>query len=166
MTRVERLTRACDAPEHIPGKLDRAGAVVLSGLDCGSADAMRALANAIGSADTGIDEDLIGPPVMHLRHDPDRSARTHQPAYFTADAFPLHTDVSYVACPPRYVLVHCVDPGGPGGECLLADNRPAIASLDPASRETLTRPWYRFAFPPGCQQGESHPCPILGDDDR
>lgn len=158
MTGVRHLDGPGVKPELILAGLDASGAVLLHGLDPGTPDAMLRLATAVGSLDTGIDEVLLGPRVMDIRYDAAKIDDEMNPAYFTANHFPLHTDVSYVPTPPKYMLMHCVapDPAG-GGACLLSQCEDAFQCLGPEDQVWLTRAVYRFRHPPNCPIGESPP---------
>jgi alpha-ketoglutarate-dependent taurine dioxygenase len=136
--------------------LDIAGIVLLRGIEADSADEILRLGQMLGTIDVGIDEELLGPAIMHLRYSAEKARKNHMPAYFTSDFFPLHTDASYVANPPRFMLLHCVhpDPGG-GGINLLADCDKALASLTERERGTIFRQVFNFLYPPNCPEGQS-----------
>jgi hypothetical protein len=138
------------------------GACWLTGLDASTPDQMLEWAERLGSWDLGIAEELLGPRIMHLRYDPEKVQLASQPAYFTSDEFPLHTDVSYVPNPPGLMLMHCVrpDPAG-GGQVLLADCDAAQKLLHDEVVATLQQPDFRFLYPPACPAGASAPAAIL-----
>jgi len=119
-------------------------------------------AGRLGSWDLGIAEELLGPRVMHLRYDPLKQGLADQPAYFTTDAFPLHTDVSYVTNPPGLMLMHCVAPDpGKGGLVRLASCDDALSWVAPEVANTLRQPVFRFLYPPACPSGSSEKLAIL-----
>ena len=141
--------------------LETSGTALLRNLDPSTPDELLRVGEILGGFETGIEEELLGARIMHLRYDPVKIAPGQKPAYFTADHFALHTDVSYVPNPPRYMLLHCVhpDPGG-GGSSQLADCDAAFALLDESDREVLTQKVFRFIYPPNCAVGESEPFAI------
>jgi alpha-ketoglutarate-dependent taurine dioxygenase len=109
----------------------------------------------IGSLELDIDPNLSGPTVMDLLHDSKKASVAAHPAYFTVDAFPLHTDLSYVRNPPKFLLIHCVTPAPAGeGATLLADCSRAYGDLSEDSRSKLSQPLFLFRHPPGCPAGE------------
>ncbi|MEA2235135.1 MAG: hypothetical protein QOD83_4951 [Solirubrobacteraceae bacterium] len=137
--------------------LGRHGAALVRGTDASSTDSMLVIARSIGRTELDIDAQLSGPLVMDLRHDPVKRVPGQRPAYFTADVFPLHTDVSYVETPPRYLLTQCVVPdAGGGGVSLVADCRRAWTLLSPNYRTTLSREIFTIAYPPNCALGEAN----------
>jgi alpha-ketoglutarate-dependent taurine dioxygenase len=132
------------------------GLSLLCDVDPSDEQAILNIASTIGSLDLGVDIELAGPPVMDLRYDPRKVAVSDRPAYFTADYFPLHTDLSYVVTPPRYLLMHCVVPALSGqGLILLSDCRLAFNALSRDERDLLSTPIFRFRFPPNCPLGQS-----------
>jgi alpha-ketoglutarate-dependent taurine dioxygenase len=149
------------ADPALASALESAGAVLLRNLDPDTPDELLRVGKILGSLEVGIEEDLLGPRIMHLRYDSAKVVPAQKPAYFTADHFPLHTDVSYVPNPPRFMLLHCVhpDPGG-GGSSQLADCGVAFALLDESDHKTLSTSAFRFRYPPNCTLGESDPFPI------
>ena len=120
-----------------------------------------AVAAALGSLKLGIDTELSGPPVMHVRYDPGKAAGTKAPAYFTSTAFPLHTDMSYVANPPRYVLMLCLaaDAGG-GGDSVVSDFAKAWDLLSSAHRAELAAAQFSFKRPPNTPEGDAGGLPV------
>lgn len=161
MARIARIAAAEANADLLTAALESPGAVVIGDLDAAAPEALLRVACAIGDPDTGIAEELIGPRIMDVRYDPHKRATLDRPAYFTADHFPLHTDVSYVSNPPRYLLMHCVtpDPGG-GGACLIANCSDAASLLEGDAARWLSRPVFRFVYPPGCPVGESQPMAV------
>lgn len=139
----------------------RAGLVLLKNLDPSSSEVILHMAGRLGSLNVGIDEELLGPTVMELRYDPSKIKDGAKAAYFTANEFPLHTDVSYVPVPPRLMLMHCVhaSPDG-GGVTRISNCKAAFESLGAADRCRLEAPICRFIYPPNCKLGESEPLPI------
>jgi clavaminate synthase len=108
-----------------------------------------------------IDEELLGPKIMDLKYDFAKIKEQQKPAYFTSDYFPLHTDVSYVPNPPKFMLLQCVMPDADrGGSCLLADCAAAFDLLAEDEQAMLSRKLFRFAYPPNCPAGESSPYAI------
>ena len=142
--------------ETLHADLDDTGLVLLRNLDPSTSDAILEVASLIGTLDLGIDEELLGPPVMDLRYDPAKTRPETRPAYFTANFFPLHTDVSYVPTPPKFMLLHCShpDPGG-GGVSLMADCDAAAERISESDRLALAEPVFHFLYPPNCPAGES-----------
>ena len=147
---------------EVRNRLAADGACWLTGLDAATPDTLLEWAEHLGSWDLGIAEELLGPRIMHLRYDPEKVQLARQPAYFTSDEFPLHTDVSYVPNPPGLMLMHCVrpDPAG-GGQVLLADCDKAQRMLPDAVLTSLQLPAFRFLYPPACPEGASAPAAIL-----
>ena len=143
--------------------LDKTGIVLLRDIDPDSPDEMLRVGQMLGSINIGIDEELLGPAVMHLRYDSDKALKNHKPAYFTSDFFPLHTDMSYVPDPPRFMLLHCVhpDPEG-GGISILADCNKVDSLLPDPDCDTICQPIFSFLYPPNCPEGQSKPHAISG----
>ena len=157
--RAEHTTR-----DDVYTRLANDGVCWLTGLDASSPDALLAWAERLGTLDLGIAEELLGPCVMHLRYDPDKIALADQPAYFTADEFPLHTDVSYVPNPPDLMLMHCVRPDPHGGGLIqLARCIDALEHLKAEFVETLQSPVFSFLYPPACPAGASEAAAILAN---
>ena len=129
------------------------GATVLRGIDPSWSDAVLDVARLIGSVDLKVGPELSGPPVMDVRFDPIK-APGRQQTYFTSDAFCLHTDLSYVTDPPKYLLMHCVqhDADG-GGVTLLADCRIAFGAVSNESRSILSQTIFKFDYPPSLPPG-------------
>lgn len=139
----------------------RVGFVLLKNLDPSSPEIILQVAKALGSLNVGIAEELLGPTVMELRYDQSKIVDGAKAAYFTSNAFPLHTDVSYVHNPPRLMLLHCVHPSpDAGGVTILSDCRAASERLDDDDLSRLDAPVYHFIYPPNCPQGESKSLPI------
>ncbi len=143
--------------------LEKTGILLLKCINPESTDELIRLGRMLGTTDVGIEEELLGATVMHLRHNPDITPKNQQPAYFTSDYFPLHTDVSYVPNPPRFMLLHCVnqDPEG-GGSNLLADCNQALALLTDEERAKIRQPVFNFLYPPNCVEGQSLAYAISG----
>jgi hypothetical protein len=148
--------------EQVRNRLAVDGACWLTGFNAASQDPLLEWAERLGSWDLGIAEELLGPRIMHLRYDPEKIDLADQPAYFTSDDFPLHTDVSYVPNPPGLMLMHCIrpDPWG-GGQVLLAPCDGAQRMLPDEVMATLQQPLFRFRYPPACPVGSSAPAAIL-----
>lgn len=134
--------------------VDRAGFVLVTDTPA-TREALLGIARVMGSLELGIDEELSGPPVMDLRYDESKAVRFDRPAYFSSNDFPLHTDLSYVANPPRYLLTLCVerDAAG-GGVSLLSDCRAAWSGLYPADRVRLGARVFTFRNAPNTGDGE------------
>ena len=143
--------------------LDKTGIVLLSDIEPDSPDELLRVGQMLGSINVGIDEELLGPVVMHLRYSSDNAQKNHLPAYFTSDFFPLHTDVSYVPDPPRFMLLHCVhpDPEG-GGVSILADCNKALSLLPDSDYDMIGQQVFSFLYPPNCPEGQSKPYAISG----
>lgn len=90
---------------------------------------------------------------MDIRFDAVRARDRHQ-TYLTSDAFSLHTDLSYVTDPPKYVLMHCVRPDpDKGGVSLLADCRAAFGAISDEGRSVLRQAIFTFGYPPSYPPG-------------
>lgn len=147
--------------DRVLHELAERGIVLFDDVDPDDDQLALAVADWLGSTDIGIDEELSGPKVMHLRYDPMKAVKSARPAYFTADAFSLHTDMSYVDHPPKFLLTHCVYPDESGGGItLFSDCRAAFLQMPETERSILSQPIFRFAYPPGCPLGESNSLPI------
>ena len=146
--------------------LDLQGYVLLAGQGT-SAQQLVKTAEMVGDVDLLIEESLSGPTVMELRHDPVRGRSASEAAYFTCDAFPQHTDMAYVECPPRYLLMQCVRQSpNQGGTTLLAHCDAARDRLSKDELAALTEPVYRFKFPPGCPECSSRSFSVVHQVDR
>lgn len=145
----------------LQAKLNESGYVLLRHPSAANESALVEFGESLGTLDVGISEELLGPRVMDLRFDAEKAAAHQRPAYFNANHFPLHTDVSYVPNPPRFMLLHCVhpDPAG-GGAILLADCDTAAPLLSPSDRSALQGNEFRFSNPPNCPKGVSGPFAI------
>ena len=144
--------------------LDQTGIVLIKGVNPDSDQPLLRLGRMLGTTDVGIDAELLGPLIMHLRENSDKAQNNHLPSYFTSNFFPLHTDVSYVPHPPKFMLLHCIhpDPGG-GGINLLADCDKALASLADNERNTIGLKLFNFLYPPNCSEGQSQAHAIFED---
>lgn len=142
--------------------LNKTGVVLVKDVNPDSSSELLRLGRLLGSIDVGIDEELLGPVIMHLRYDPGK--KSDLPAYFTSNEFPLHTDVSYVPNPPRFMLLHCIypDPDG-GGISILADCDKAQESLCEPERKMIRQKVFSFLYPPNCPEGQSQAYAISGD---
>ncbi len=117
-------------------------------------DAILSFANQIGTLDLGIAEVLSGPPVMRLEFDEAKAGSADKSAYFTSDEFSLHTDLTYVKNPPRWLLTLCVEPDeGGGGLTVLTDCKPAWAALAEDERAILEQPIFSFENAPNTGEG-------------
>ena len=118
-------------------------------------------AERLGSSSLNMPEQLSGPPVMNLRFDESKSQTSSRPAYFTSSEFPLHTDLSYVGNPPRYLLTLCIqaDAAG-GGLSTLASLELAWQLLTEADRKTLMQHCYSFENAPNTGEGVCRDQPI------
>jgi alpha-ketoglutarate-dependent taurine dioxygenase len=119
-------------------------------------------ARQLGSPELQIAEELTGPPVMHLRYDREKATRSTRPAYFTNSDFALHTDLSYVPSPPRYLLTLCVDADAMGGGLTtLASIQLAWELLSESDREMLSERCYSFENAPNTGDGVCRDQPIF-----
>ncbi len=148
-------------PAVVRDQLGRDGFALCRSTGFRSEDDLLAVAGSVGSLDLGIDEELSGPPVMHVKYDPGKAAKTEAPAYFTSTAFPLHTDMSYVANPPRYMLMLCLvaDAGG-GGDSVVSDFAKAWGLLPAAHQAELTAAQFGFRRPPNTPAGDVGQLPV------
>ena len=137
------------------------GVCVISGTDASApADILR-VARLLGTTDLGVTAEMSGPLVMDIRYDGTKTTADRRPSYFSCDRFPVHTDMSYVPSPPRFLLTQCVHPGGGfGGATLLADCSHAWTALPPDSQTTLSEALFTFAYPPNCDEGHTEPLAI------
>lgn len=118
-------------------------------------------AASVGSLDLEIDEELAGPAIMNIKHDPVKASKADRPAYFSNDAFPLHTDLSYVVNPPRFLLMLCLAPDASGGGLItVSDCQHAWRRLSSSNRRPLTMPQFRFRNPPNTPTGDAGALPI------
>lgn len=150
--------------ETLLADLDETGIVLLKGLNPDSDKELLRLGSLLGTLNVNVEEELLGPTIMHLRYVTEGAQKNQAPAYYTSNFFPLHTDVSYVTAPPRFMLLHCVhpDPQG-GGISLLADCNKALALLGDRDREIIGQPMFNFLYPPGCGEGQSQAHAIFDD---
>jgi alpha-ketoglutarate-dependent taurine dioxygenase len=158
-TRHEAIRSASNSDAFTDGfvrDLAAHGVCVVKGTDASTdADIVR-LARLLGTTNLGITREMSGPLVMDIRYDSSKAAAGQRPSYFSRDKFPLHTDLSYVPSPPRFLLTQCVDPGtGLDGAALLADCSAAWTALAPSFQKVLTEPLFTFPYPPNCEQGHS-----------
>lgn len=153
--------RSLDNIAEIAEQIATHGYALCHQLPCISGCQLLDFTSRIGSHDLGIDEELSGPPIMHLRFDAAKAARRDRPAYFSNEAFPLHTDLAYVVNPPRYLFTLCVqpDPQG-GGVTLLSDCSHAWQDLPPEHKRQLEKPQFKFRNPPNTPPGATEPLPI------
>jgi len=148
--------------ESLLADLYEAGIVLIKGVCPDSDDELMRLGRLLGTTDVGVEESLLGQTIMHLRHRPDREQESQLPTYYTSDFFPLHTDVSYVPHPPRFMLLLCVHPAPEGGGLnLLADCNKALERLDERDREIISQKAFNFLYPPNCGEGQSEPFAII-----
>lgn len=142
--------------ERIRQDLARDGFTILEDIAPSTDQQLLEIAQAIGSIDTGIDIELIGPLVMELSYDPHKIHHNQRPAYYTSEFFPIHTDLSYVRNPPRFILMQCVQPAGEGeGLTLLSDCSIAFANLPERFKNILSQERFCFSYPPNCPVGET-----------
>ncbi len=155
--RSSSLNRTANDLKHI---VDRDGIAVIENIDPCENSILR-FAHSLGSPDLTVPQQLCGPRVMHLRYDAIKAADTKHEAYFTAGAFPLHTDLSYADKPPKYLLMMCVcpDPDG-GGVSTVSDIRSAWASISERDRVALSEPEFSFENAPNTGAGRSADQPI------
>jgi alpha-ketoglutarate-dependent taurine dioxygenase len=144
----------CSLWSAIQSDLSWFGVSLLKGTDSTTDRAIQRIAALAGSLALEIDPQLTGPPVMDVRYDAAKVSTSIRPAYFTSDAFPLHTDLSYVPHPPRFLIVQCVVPAPSGqGLTLLSDCSLTREALSEDVMRTLAAELFRFRYPPGCQVG-------------
>lgn len=142
--------------ESLLADLGETGIILLKGVYPGSTDGLKKTGRLLGTIDVGVEEALLGPTIMHLRYAPESAREDHAPTYYTSNFFPLHTDVSYVPNPPRFMLLHCVHPDPEGGGInLLADCNKALALLHDSDHETISTRLFNFLYPPNCREGQS-----------
>ena len=98
-----------------------------------------ACARGLGSYKLLAPEHLSGPPVMHLRFDEAKAQSASRQAYFTCGEFPLHTDLSYVPKPPRYMLALCIEADQSGGGITTVASLEAAWSRISAREQKLLR---------------------------
>lgn len=59
---------------------------------------------------------------------------------YGAGAFPLHTEAAYWRCPPRFLLLHCVDPGADSPQgTIIMDGAPLASG--PHAKTLRMEPW-------------------------
>jgi alpha-ketoglutarate-dependent taurine dioxygenase len=158
---VGSLATSTELRQVIIDDVTRHGATVLYGIDPSMPSAILDVARLIGSIDLNIELDLSGPPIMEIRFNAVKAQKVRRQEYFTSDEFSLHTDLSYVINPPRYLLMHCVqpDPDG-GGASLLADCRAAFGVISNEGRSVLSREIFKFGYPLSYPLGGSRTQPI------
>lgn len=152
----------CPGRADLRSALDQTGIAIIENVEPGENNVLH-YARWLGSPNLNIPEKLCGPPVMHLRYDSTKAGSARREAYFTSGAFPLHTDLSYVPRPPRFLLMLCAapDPRG-GGESLVADIRQAWQSLDDDDRAVLARRCFSFENAPNTGDGVCSDQPVYG----
>lgn len=159
---IESLeSRSHNQATGLLGAIDRNGVCLLRGVGRDES-AILEVARQLGSPELKIAEELAGPPVMHLRYDQDKIDQSGRPAYYTNSEFPLHTDLSYVADPPRYLVTLCIEADAQGGGLTtLADIELAWGLLREADRKTLTERCYSFENAPNTGTGVCRDQPIF-----
>lgn len=150
----------CPGPVNVRRDVERDGFVIIENVEP-SEDSILRYARWLGSPELDIPEKLSGPPVMHLRYDSAKAGEASREAYFTAGAFPLHTDLSYVTRPPRFLLMLCAepDPAG-GGESLVADIRLAWQMLSEQDQAVLSERCFSFENAPNTGAGVCRNQPV------
>jgi alpha-ketoglutarate-dependent taurine dioxygenase len=137
------------------------GVSVLTGTDTSTTTDILRVARLLGTTELGIDPAMSGPLVMDIRYDDSKIVAGQRPSYFSRDRFPVHTDMSYVPDPPRFLLTQCVrSEAGAGGAALLADCSAAWTGLSPALRAILSEKLFTFEYPPNCIEGHTEPLAI------
>ena len=145
--------------------VDRLGAAVIKGAQPDEAEIL-AYAHGLGSPKLRIPEQLSGPPVMHLRFDETKARTTSRQAYFTCGEFPLHTDLTYVPNPPRYLLTLCIEPDGRGGGMIvLADLELAWSRISVPDQQLLRQPSFDFENAPNTGAGVCRQLPMYEPND-
>ena len=127
---IESLVgRPRDSSRGLRDIIRKYGVVRIRGVSCDESGILE-YAERLGSSRLNIPEQLTGPPVMHLRFDESKAQSTSRPAYFTSSEFPLHTDLSYVDNPPRYLLTLCIraDANQPDGSVRLIRSMLSLSS--------------------------------------
>jgi alpha-ketoglutarate-dependent taurine dioxygenase len=138
------------------------GVSVIRGTDPSSAVDLLRVAHLLGTTDLEIDPEMSGPLVMDIRYDDSKTVAGQRPSYFSRDRFPVHTDMSYVPTPPRFLLTQCVRPGHGGeGAALIADCSAAWAALPLPSRAILSEKLFAFGYPPNCTEGHTEPLAVF-----
>lgn len=150
------LANLAETTKLIELDISQDGFSLLRNIETSTSQHLLEIAQAIGSIETGIDMQLIGSLVMDLYYDPIKIKTNQRPAYYTSDAFPVHTDLSYVDLPPRFILMHCIQPASDGeGITLLANCALAFKKLPEHFQNILTQPIFYFSYPPNCPMGTS-----------
>ena len=148
-------------PANVRAYLDEFGFALCTDFPTLSPDSLIAFADSLGTKDLSIDPELSGPLIMSIRYDEIKAPNRERPAYFSHDAFPIHTDMSYVRNPPRLLFMLCVTPDAAGGGLtVLSDCQSAWEPLLARHRRELERPQFRFRHPPNTQEGEIGEVPI------
>ncbi len=142
--------------KNISEILDSEGLIVIQNTSVESNEEIISLAQMVGLTELNIDEDLSGPQVMIIKKDPNKIKPNQASTYFTSDFFPLHTDLSYVINPPKYLLMQCVveDTNGEGVS-LLSDCSKSFNILSSHSKQNLMQQKFIFPNPPNCKIGEN-----------
>lgn len=124
------------------------GCTLLREIDPSTEEPILGIAGLLGSLALDLDAGVSFPTVMDIRQDMTARKFGDRPSYFTVDKFPLHTDLSFVTGPPRYILFHCVLPDEHGGGAtLLSDCQQAISDLSSADQSVLFQPVFNFFHP-------------------
>jgi alpha-ketoglutarate-dependent taurine dioxygenase len=147
--------------------LGQNGVGVITDTDASTPADILCVARLLGTTDLGVAAEMSGPLVMDIRYDGAKTVAGQRPSYFSCEKFPVHTDMSYVPSPPRFLLTQCVRPSnGFKGATLLADCSLAWAALPPDSRTILSEEMFTFAYPPNCDEGHTEPLAICPATDR
>jgi len=160
---IRREHGALALKADVRGDLSEHGVTVIQDTNASTPAEILQVANLLGTTELGIDPEMSGPIVMDLRVDPSKAALGSRPSYFSHDRFPVHTDMSYVPCPPRFLLTQCVHPGDGGGSALLTDCAVAWRLLSADIRSLLSERLFTFPYPPNCVEGHSEPLPICAE---
>ena len=140
----------------IQDRLKHEGFVVCEGQSDDPARFLLSVAASVGSLDLEIDEEIAGLAIMGIKYDPLKASQTSRPAYFSSDAFPLHTDLSYVVNPPRFLLMLCLVPDAAGGGLTkLSDCQQTWSRLSMSDRTQLGTAQFRFRNPPNTPEGDA-----------
>ena len=148
--------------DHINEEINRHGYALCRRLPCISESWLLDFASRIGSLDLCIPGELSGPPVMHLMFNEAKAPQRDRPAYFSNEAFPLHSDLAYVFNPPRYLFTLCLQPDrNGGGLTILSDCTQAWQALSLEHKRQLEEPQFQFRNPPNTPPGGTGRLPVF-----
>jgi alpha-ketoglutarate-dependent taurine dioxygenase len=122
------------------------GFVILEDAEPGNDDLILEIGSYLGNLNLNIDVELSGPKVMDIRVDPQKMKPAQRPSYYNSSLFSLHTDLSYVSNPPKYMIMQCIQPDPQGnGLTLLSDCRQAYEKLSLHSQKLLESSMYEYS---------------------